>query len=374
MTPEAGPETQTSIAESDTQRSRSTSRVPSLDTLHYAHGGSLATGRIRAQPEDFVVREFLGFEATGEGEHLLLTVRKRGANSKWVARQIAAHAGVRVREVGLAGLKDRHAITEQSFTVPALKTTPESWLDFGGEGFAVIAAARQRRKLRRGAHQANDFEIVIRDFDIEQRALETRLEKIAREGVPNYFGEQRFGHDDHNLEVAEQWLCQGVVPADRDERSFALSAARSALFNAVLSRRVAEGTWNRLLPGEVVNLDGSGSVFVSELPDATLDARCAQLDIHPTGPLCGIGDARVRATVLELEEQTLAPWSEWRKGLERLNVEQQRRSLRLAVGNLTWEYASRTLKLRFRLTRGAFATAVLRELTITKTNLDGEYE
>jgi tRNA pseudouridine13 synthase len=343
-------------------------------SLAYAHGGPLTTGRIRTQPEDFIVREHLGFEATGEGEHLLLTVRKRGANTKWVARQIAMRAGVRVREVGLAGLKDRHAVTEQSFTVPALKTTPESWLEFTGEGFQVIAAARQRRKLRRGAHKANDFEIVVRELQVDGALLEARLARIAKEGVPNYFGEQRFGRDDQNLTVAEQWLCHGVAPTDRDERSFALSAARSALFNAVLSERVANDSWQRLLPGEVVNLDGSGSVFVSQLPDETLTQRCAELDIHPTGPLCGTGDARTQAEVFALEERVLAPWAEWRRGLEKLNVEQQRRALRLAVSNLTWEYSSNTLVLRFRLTRGAFATAVLREMVTTTTNDDGVNE
>lgn len=342
-----------------------------IAALAYAYGAPLGSGRIRVQPEDFVVREHLGFEASGDGEHLLLNVRKRGANSKWVARQIASRAGVRVREVGLAGLKDRHAVTEQSFTVPALKTTPESWLEFSGEGFQVIAAARQRRKLRRGAHKANDFEIVIRDLDVDRELLAARLARIASEGIPNYFGEQRFGHDDHNLKVAEQWLCHGVAPADRDERSFALSAARSALFNAVLSERVLESTWNRLVPGEVVNLDGSGSVFVSNLPDAALEQRCLELDIHPTGPLCGCGDPRTTGDVLHLEERVLAPWAEWRRGLENLNVEQQRRALRLAVSNLTWEYSPGTLTLRFRLTRGAFATAVIREIAIT-TNDDGD--
>lgn len=350
----------------------------SLNALAFAHGVPLATGRIRTQPEDFVVREHLGFEASGDGEHMLLTVRKRGANSKWVARQIAAHAGVRVREVGLAGLKDRHAVTEQAFTVPHLKSTPESWLQFSGEGFQVIAAAVQRRKLRRGAHKGNDFEIVVRDFYADIDLLKQRLELIAAQGVPNYFGEQRFGHDDHNLAVAERWLCGGVAPIDRDERSFALSAARSALFNAVLADRVANRSWNRLLPGEVLNLDGSGSVFVSNLPDETLEKRCAELDVHPTGPLCGRGDPRTQAEVLELEERVLAPWSEWRRGLENLNVEQQRRSLRLAVLNLTWEYAPAVLTLRFRLTRGAFATAVLREFVTTIKNDNetaaGEFE
>jgi len=343
-------------------------RPDSVASLAYAHGDPLGTGRIRTQPEDFIVREHLGFAASGAGEHLLLTVRKRGANTKWVAKQIAARAGVRVRDVGFAGLKDRHAVTEQAFTVTDRKNTPESWLEFSGEGFQVIAAARQLRKLRRGAHRGNDFEIVVRNVDVDPAALEARLLRIAQQGVPNYFGEQRFGRNDGNLAIAEQWLCNGVTPADRDARSFALSAARSALFNAVLSQRVMDQTWNRLLPGEVVNLDGSGSVFVAPLantsPDATLAERCAALDIHPTGPLCGVGESRVSDAVRELEERVLSPWAAWCEGLVRLNVVQQRRALRLAVLNLNWDYRDAMLTLRFRLTRGAFATAVLREIVL----------
>ncbi len=333
--------------------------------LAFSHGGPLASGRIRVEPEDFVVREHLGFEASGEGEHILLTVRKRDTNTKWVAKKIAEHAGIRVREVGYAGLKDRHALTEQAFTVRS-KATPESWLAFAGPGFEICAAARQRRKLRLGAHRGNRFELIVRDVDVDPIRLDERLRAIATGGVPNYFGEQRFGRDERNLLVAKQWLCDGAPPADRDERSFALSAARSALFNEVLSKRVQDGTWNRLLAGEVVNLDGTGSVFVlspiDEMADETLNERCLRLDVHPTGPLCGSGDSRVQARVAQLETETLAPWNDWVTGLVRLNVQQQRRALRLAVNDLEWEYEGHTLKMRFRLTRGAFATAVLREI------------
>lgn len=342
-----------------------------LGALAYAHGGPLGSGVIRAHPEDFIVREVLGFEASGAGEHLLLIVRKRGANTKWVAKRIAEHAGVRVREVGYAGLKDRHALTEQAFTVRS-KETPESWRAFSGEGFEVISAARQRRKLRIGAHKGNEFELTVRDFDADPARLQSRLHAISAAGVPNYFGEQRFGQDDRNLEVAKRWLCDAIAPADRDQRSFALSAARAALFNAVLAHRVHDGTWNRLLPGEVVNLDGTGSIFAATQPDTALDVRCASLDIHPTGPLCGLGESRVGSDVLDLENRVLASWAAWRSGLERINVVQQRRALRLAVRSLAWEYANRELRLRFRLARGAFATAVLREIVLAQSEMKPE--
>jgi tRNA pseudouridine13 synthase len=338
---------------------------PSLITHHslaYAHGAPLGTGLIRTTPEDFIVREFLGFDATGEGEHILLTVRKRGANTKWVAKQIAARAGVRIREVGFAGLKDRHALTEQAFTVTDRVNTPESWLGFNGEGFEVTYAIRQRRKLRRGAHRANDFELTVREFDCDSALLNERLQRVAEFGVPNYFGGQRFGRNNSNLVAAEQWMLSGVPPSDRDERSFALSAARSALFNAVASARIAAGTWNRIIPGEVINLDGTNSVFANADIDSKLQKRCESLDIHPTGPLCGCGESRVSGEAREVEEAALADWMQWRDRLVEIGIEQQRRALRLAVRGLTWEYRDRTLRMSFRLTRGAFATAVLREI------------
>lgn len=339
------------------------------ETLAFAHGGPLGAGIIRTLPEDFIVRESLGFEASGDGEHVLLKVRKRAANTKWVAKQIAQHAGIRVREVGFAGLKDRHALTEQYFTVRSSRP-PEEWRLFSGEGFAVIDAARQRRKLRLGAHRGNEFEITVRDCRLDANSLAQRLHVIESSGVPNYFGEQRFGHFDGNLRTAERWLCEGVSPSDRDARSFALSAARSALFNAVLAERVRVGTWNRLLPGEVVNLDGTGSIFVPEVLDVALEERCTRLDIHPTGPLCGKGEPRESGEVLRIEDKVLEPWRDWRRGLERINVERQRRALRLAVSDLKWEYAADTLRLQFRLMRGAFATAVLREIITTTTHAE----
>jgi tRNA pseudouridine13 synthase len=341
-------------------------------SLPYAHGGPLTTGRIRTSPEDFIVREWLGFEATGSGEHLLLSVRKRGANTKWVAQQLAKRAGIRMREVSFAGLKDRHALTEQAFSLLERSTKPQEWLGFGrdlntglaseGEYFEVIAAARHLRKLKRGSHRANDFDITVRDFVVDPALLEQRLQQIASLGVPNYFGEQRFGREGGNLDIAEQWLCHGVPPPDRDARSFALSAARSALFNTVLSARIAAGNWNCLLAGEMVNLDDTGSVFAIDAVDTTLAQRCQQFDVHPTAPLCGCGESRVSGAAAEFEEQALQPWQQWQQGLIDLRVQQQRRATRLVVQNLSWSYDDAVLTLHFRLMRGAFATAVLREL------------
>ena len=169
--------------------------------LPRAHGGAVGSGLLRSHPEDFVVREWLGFEADGEGEHWLLTVRKRGANTQWVAKRLGQIANVHPRDVGFAGLKDRNAVAEQAFTVPVRSAVP-NWLVVSGDGFEVVRAQRHRRKLKRGALKGNDFQIVIRDFTGDRAALATRLAVIEAAGVPNYFGPQRFGREGANLRRA----------------------------------------------------------------------------------------------------------------------------------------------------------------------------
>lgn len=335
---------------------------PGFDALPRAYGAPVISGRLRVEPEDFQVREWLGFEADGEGPHLLLTVRKRGANTQWVARELARRAGVHPRDIGFAGLKDRNAVTEQAFTVPTGTQSPEAWTGFAGEGFIVTTASRHRRKLKRGAHKGNDFRIVVRDWAGDPSQIDARLRQIALDGVPNYFGPQRFGREVSNLKGAARWFDDGEPPPDRLQRGFLLSAARSALFNSVLAARIEQGSWNRLQPGDVANLDGSGSIFDVPDPDETLRERCAGLDVHPTGPLWGRGESRTAGAVAEFERATLQPWHRWLDGLAAAGLEQERRALRLRVESLRWESDTATLILQFRLGRGAFATAVLAEI------------
>lgn len=328
--------------------------------LPCAHGGPAGRAQLRSAPEDFLVQEWLGWEADGAGDHLLLKVRKRGANTVWVAKQLARLAKIDPRDVGFAGLKDRDAVAEQSFTLPARSAIGEAWMGVAGEGFEVVAAARHRRKLKRGALKGNDFTITLRGFSGDAAALEARLRAIAAAGAPNYFGPQRFGRDGSNLRAALAWFSDGVAPVDRWQRGFALSAARAAIFNAVVARRVGDGTWNRLLPGEIVNLDGSGSVFVAEVPDATLEERCGRLDIHPTGPMWG-GRQPPPATAA-LEAEVVARHDVLAQGLSKAGLEYERRALRIRVDRLEWAIDGDVVQLRFRLHRGAFATAVLHEL------------
>jgi len=327
----------------------------------YAFGGPPVSGRLRSVPEDFQVDEELGFAPEGAGEHVFLHVRKRNTNTDWLARQIARIAGVRARDVSYAGLKDRNAVTTQWFSVHLPGRDQPDLTELESDDVQVIEAKRHSRKLRRGTLQGNRFTLVIRDLSGDRGALEERLSSVIERGVPNYFGEQRFGRDFGNLERARE-LFEGARVRDRHKRSLYLSAARSFLFNEVLSRRVEQGSWDSLLPGECVILAGSRSFFLADEADTALAERLASWDIHPSGPLWGRGDLPSRAAAAEWELSVVGRHPLFANGLESAGLEQERRALRLAVANLQWQWSSGALEIRFTLPAGAFATSVIREL------------
>jgi tRNA pseudouridine13 synthase len=331
--------------------------------LATAHGPPPLGGRIRVAAEDFVVEELLGFEPDGVGGHVLLEVEKRGANTGWVAAQLARAAGVQARDVGYSGQKDRHALTRQSYSLPWPAAAPlDPCLAFAGEGYRVLSAARHGRKLRPGSHRGNRFAIRIRDTDGEPEAIAARLQVIGDVGVPNYFGPQRFGRDGGNLARAHAWSDGGDAPRDRMQRGFALSAARSEIFNRVVEERVRRGDWDRLLPGEAVMLDGRRSFFAAPEIDATLDDRCRRMDVHPSGPLWGRGESPATGTAGEVEDAVLGCAPGLVRLLEFERLDQERRSLRLPVRSLRWTQEAGALLVEFELPRGTFATAVLHEL------------
>ncbi|HEY1892675.1 MAG TPA: tRNA pseudouridine(13) synthase TruD [Steroidobacteraceae bacterium] len=334
-----------------------------------ARGAPLCAGHLRAEPEDFLVEEELGFEPAGAGQHVLLKVRKRDANTQWIARELARACGCRPADIGYAGLKDRHAVATQWFTVPQSRLSPDDWLGVGSSEYQVLEAHRHTRKLPRGALAGNRFVIRVRQIAIDDALLATRLAAIDTRGVPNYFGPQRFGRGGSNLKRIGG-DARALAPA---ERGFVLSAARSLVFNAVLAERIADGSWDRLEAGDLANLDGRASHFRVEAVDEALTARIAQLDIHPTGPLWGRGAPPSGGRVLELEQRVAAGLATACALVEGAGMEQERRSLRLAVRDLRWRRdpdAADSITVEFRLGRGAYATAVLREVFA----LDADYD
>ena len=334
----------------------------SCQDLPRAHGEPLGRGRLRAQPADFQVEEQLGFAPDDEGDHLLLWVRKIDANTEWTARRLASLAGVPVSTVGYAGLKDRHAVTTQWFSVPRPRGDLPDWSALTADGIEVLEVHPHRRKLRRGALTGNRFRIQVREVDLSPADLAARLESIRARGVPKSFGAQRFGHADGNLVRAQALFAGTAGRVPRHQRGLWLSAARSQIFNELLAERVRRDDWDRPQPGDCLQLDGCQSHFSVEQIDDALRERGARLDLHPSGPLWGAGTPLTRGAIRALEEAVAARFPGWPEGLAAFGLEQERRALRLPVRDLTAQTSDDGLELRFELPAGAYATVVLREL------------
>lgn len=337
-----------------------------LSQLHFAYGKPSSNAVIRSAPEDFKVNEQLSFKPADEGQHALLCVQKRSYNTSDVAKLLANFAGVKPVAIGYAGLKDKHALTTQWFSVDLAGKPEPLWNDMESEGLKIIAATRHSRKLKRGAISSNQFELILRQIAGDRDDINQRLEKIKAHGVPNYFGEQRFGNNDYNLVQAEKLLLKNKK-VKRHLRSIYLSAVRSFLFNQVLSQRVAQQSWNKPMQGDVFMLSGSQSIFSPEQIDQEILGRVESADIHPTGPLYGAGELTTRLEVLEFEKKILSEFPRWCALLEKFGMKQERRSLRIVISDFNWDWQANELKLKFSLPSGCYATSVLRELVTCKT-------
>ncbi len=331
--------------------------------LPHAWGGPAGSGSLRLTPEDFQVVEDLGLEPSGSGEHVLLKIRKRNLNTVEVAGHVARLAGVRRRDVGYAGLKDRVAVTTQTFSVHLPGKTDPDWTALEGDNLKVIDAVRHHRKLRRGTLLGNRFRLRIPDFRGDAGLLAERLEQLAAGGAPNYFGSQRFGRDGSNLQRAQALFAGELKKVRRDKRSIWLSAARSWLFNLVLAERVRRGSWNRLLEGDVMQLAGGSGQFRAD-GDEALAGRLQRQEVHVTGPLCGRPSRALEpeAETATLESSVLSAHSSWIRGLQRFGLDADRRPLRMAVRELEWSLEGSALELSFFLPPGSYATVVAREL------------
>ena len=329
----------------------------------YAYGSPAGQGIIRTLPEDFIVEETLAFEPSSSGEHIFLQVQKTGENTEYVARQLARFANVRQRDIGFAGMKDRHAITTQWFSVWLPKGDEPIWQDFETDGFTILSSTRHARKLKRGALANNRFELTIRQWQGDNVKAIEQLTAIKNHGVPNYYGSQRFGHGGQNVAKALA-MFQGMK-VGREQRSLYLSAARSFLFNHILAARITQNTWSQGLNGDVLMIDGSNSCFACDEIDDDIGTRLTQNALHPTAALFGKGESRVSSEALVLEKSVFEKYTELKKGLIAFGVENARRALRVNVSNLTWQFGDDdTLRLQFNLPAGSYATAVLREIIV----------
>ncbi len=340
-----------------------------LPELTYLHGKPQSSGLLRSKKSDFKVFEQLPFAPIGEGEHLFIYIRKTGANTVFVARELAKYFKVKEQLVSYAGLKDRFAVTEQWFGVHVPGKQLFDLQDLNIEGVEVLEYARHNKKLRTGALTGNRFELILRNVtNLED--LQNRWKAIVEQGVPNYFGEQRFGIDGGNIDKALA-LFSGTKVKDKKKRGMYLSAARSCIFNSIISERIQQNTFSQLQQGDVLMLAGTQSVFHLDEIDESILQRFMDKDVDITATMWGAGELMTTANPKALEESVSEKYSEFSLGLPRFGLKQERRRIRLLVQNADIQVLDDeqnnennlpSIKINFILPAGSYATTVLREL------------
>lgn len=318
--------------------------LPNWPNAYPASGASATLKRLN---EDFIVTELPLQLPSGEGEHIWLDIEKNGANTAFIAQQLAEAAGVHERDVGYAGLKDRYAITRQWFSIylPIGKEkgeTPDLTLLQHPE-FKVLSQSRHLKKLRPGDLQGNRFRIVLREVTGDRDAMEANLKAVASHGAPNYFGAQRFGFEGRNVMQGLAMLAREIRVRNPKKKGIYLSAVRSFVFNEVLALRIQRGLWGRTLPGDVMDEAG-----------------------RPTGPLWGRGRVITTDQAQALENGVAGRHATLCDGMEHAGLDQERRALVASPAGLSWEWPqANELVLTFSLPAGSYATSVLTEILRT---------
>ena len=328
--------------------------------LNYLLGKPQQAGRLKAEFADFIVREELGYPLAGEGEFVAVKVRKTNANTLFVGEQLAKFVGISAKNMSYAGLKDRHAVTEQWFCLHlAGKETPD-FSAFECEGVEILEVTRHNRKIRTGALEGNYFELLLRDV-VETDELKQRLNQLQEIGFPNYFTEQRFGRDGHNLTQAQRWASGEISVKDRKKRSFYLSAARSEVFNLVVSQRITDHQMQTVLLGDYLQLAGSNSFFEVKAEDLVQSQqRLDENDVLLTAPL--IGENSLEQNGNECEKAIVAQHKNLISLMKKERMNAARRAMLCKPQDLRWQFEPEGLRLTFFLNSGSYATGLVREL------------
>jgi tRNA pseudouridine13 synthase len=329
-------------------------------SLQYLYTQPQSTGQLRSEMSDFKVFERLPFEPCGEGEHIFIHIRKTGANTLVVARELAKYFKVKEGLVSYAGLKDRFAVTEQWFGIHLPGKTVYDLSNLAIEGVEVLSVKRHNKKLRIGALSGNRFELVLRKVSNIDDVLR-RWAAVSQFGVPNYFGEQRFGINGGNLDRALE-LFQGKKVKDKKKRGLYLSAARSEIFNQIISQRIENNQFESLSIGDVFMLSGTQSVFLAEAIDKTIMQRFQEKDIDLTAALWGAGELMSQGESQQLEQEIANEYSDFCQGLVKFGLKQERRRIRLSLTEGQITSGNDTITLSFFLPSGCYATTILREL------------
>jgi len=330
-------------------------------------------GRIRVRPEDFEVEEVASYLPSGEGEHLYLWIEKREVAPEYFARTIAQRLHVPVGAVGMAGLKDRHAITRQWVSVPITAEPRLNHID--GDGIRLLKHDRHINKLKPGHLRGNRFIIRIRGADAKKaEALATIIERIRTVGLPNYYGPQRFGRDGSTLDLGFRCLAGTQSRRIRPfQYKFSLSAVQSLLFNDYLGRRLTDGLMRTVLPGDVMSKRDTGGLFVV----TDVAAEQARFDAGETvmcGPMFGKRTFAADGLAAEREAAVLAANNitiQAFDGFGKLMSGTRRHNL-IFLTDLTTKWDAEGLLLSFTLPAGCYATVLLREVMKSRVENDEE--
>ncbi len=329
--------------------------------LEYPYGTPACSGKIKQQPGDFKVAEQLGFSFTGEGEHLFLYIQKTALTTHELINILAEEVGVSTRQIGYSGLKDKQAVTQQwiSIQLPGCKTIPDI---NETDQFQILQSHWHDKKLRVGIHRSNSFDIVVRNVTGSLDALTSIVQHIQNSGFANYFGEQRFGAQNNNVEQALRVLnnrhkCKRLT---RTKKSIYLSALRSELFNRILSHRIEQGIWIRPVNGDVCMLSGSQSVFVETLSDAIIQ-RYTEFDLHAGISLFGTGDSRLLQQAYDIENEILSANAEICDTLVEQKMKRSFRANRAVARNLIVENKPdlAEIHVQVELEKGCYLTTLL---------------
>lgn len=331
----------------------------------YFYGKPTSFGEYKVSCEDFIVIEDLGFELSGEGEHVFLQIEKTNCNTLFVADKLANWANISPKLISYAGLKDKHAITTQWFSLHLPGKIELDLESFKQDGIRILKAIRHNKKLKIGALKANSFELILRQITDMNSVIE-RLQLIQQKGVPNYFGEQRFGFKEQNIHQALRWAKGEIQVKDRKKRSFYLSALRSSLFNHIVSARIENGLFEQPLLGDIVQLSGSKSWFiVEESEQKSIKNRLIQHDLFLTAPMLGDNGVLTRLDAFDFEQNiALQVFDEACLNLfKKERIETSRRAILTLPEHLNWDQLDpETLKLTFTLPAGNYATSLVREV------------
>ena len=333
-----------------------------LAPFAYLCGKPTAKAKLKAQPEHFRVIENLGYPLSGKGEHLMVRIRKTGENTTYVANELAKACGVKSKDVSWAGLKDRHAVTEQWLSVhlPDGGLPNLAQFEVDHPTIEILEMTRHNKKLRPGDLKENHFVVTLSETtDIDD--VIQRLEVVKEQGVPNYFGAQRFGKEGNNLHEARRWGRENVRTRNQNKRSMYLSTARSWIFNHIVSQRIEQGVFNQFINGDIA-LHGKEATLVDQNNLVSLQAELNAEQVQISAALAGDNALPTQDQALAIEQPCLDNEKDLMALICGNRMRHDRRAISLKAKDLVWSVDNDMITLNFTLDSGSFATSIVREL------------